>query len=127
MRLQSDAMILDLRPVSDFDKWHLPGSINMPLSSAKPDAPSLFFSPKLLEEQWRELESIFSSKGTPFSDILLVALKDRSVGLVCKDGDTARVATSVLRAKGLEASSISGGITKVQPMFHRARKLGLAQ
>jgi len=117
MRLQSDAMILDLRPVSDFDKWHLPGSINMPLSSAKPDAPSPFFSPKLLEEQWRELENIFSSKGTPFSDILLVALKDRSVGLVCKDGDTARVATSVLRAKGLEASSISGGITKVHLMF----------
>jgi len=119
LRAQPDVMVLDLRAATDFNKWHLPDSINLPLSSARAgdDAPSPFEDPKLLEEQWLELDRIFSPNGTPFSATLLAGLKSRLVALVCSDGDTARIGSSVLRAKGIEASSIAGGVAKLQPMF----------
>jgi rhodanese-related sulfurtransferase len=117
LQLQPNVMVLDLREASEFGKWHLPGSINLPLVSARSEGPSPFDDTKVLEEQWRELEKIFSPQGTPFSELLLAGLKSRFVALVCADGDTARVASSVLRAKGIEASSIAGGIGKVRPMF----------
>ncbi|KAI5791566.1 tryptophan synthase beta subunit-like PLP-dependent enzyme [Pyronema domesticum] len=121
LRLQNDAMVLDLRPVDEFEKWSLPGSINMPLATSSSDLANPFDDPKVLEDQWRELDRIFSPKGTPFSDILLSALKGRRVGLVCNHGDTARIASSVLRAKGLEASSIAGGIENLGPLFCRSK------
>lgn len=112
-------MVLDLRATAEFNKWHLPDSINLPLSSSRSgtDAPSPFDDPKLLEEQWLELDKIFSPEGTPFSAALLAGLQRRFVTLVCSDGDTARIASSVLRAKGIEASSIAGGVRKMRPMF----------
>jgi hypothetical protein len=36
-------------------------------------------------------------------------LSGKNVGVICYGGDTARVATSILRAKGIAASSIKGG------------------
>lgn len=36
-------------------------------------------------------------------------LAGKNVGVICYNGDTARVATSVLRARGITASSIKGG------------------
>jgi rhodanese-related sulfurtransferase len=113
-------IVLDLREASEFGQWHLPGSISLPLASARSGGPSPFDDTKVLEEQWRELENIFSL--TPFSAALLAGLKSRFVALVCNDGDTARVASSVLRAKGIEASNIAGGIGKVRPMFRHVEK-----
>ncbi|KAI5854974.1 cysteine synthase B [Tricharina praecox] len=119
LKAQPDVMVLDLRATAEFNKWHLPDSINLPLSSSRSgtDAPSPFDDPKLLEEQWLELDKIFSPEGTPFSAALLAGLQRRFVTLVCSDGDTARIASSVLRAKGIEASSIAGGVRKMRPMF----------
>jgi cysteine synthase A len=57
----------------------------------------------VLEAQWVELERIFSNAS------LVSDLDSHRVLLLCYDGNTARVATSVLRAKGLEAESIRGG------------------
>lgn len=56
----------------------------------------------MLEAQWVELEQIFQDK-------LVSDLGSHHVLVVCYDGDTARVATSVLRARGLEADSVRGG------------------
>lgn len=47
---------------------------------------------------------------TIFKDARLVSdLGSYRVLVVCYDGDTARVATSVLRAKGIDADSVRGG------------------
>lgn len=54
----------------------------------------------MLEAQWVELEQIFANVSDLGSHHVLV---------VCYDGDTARVATSVLRAKGINADSVRGG------------------
>ncbi|TGZ80668.1 cysteine synthase B [Ascodesmis nigricans] len=115
-QLQRNTVLLDLRPQAEFQEWHLPGSCNFPLESFNDPMPtateSPFKDPKILAMRWRELEEVFNpnaSARTPYSAALVAGLKSCSVGLVCRDGDTARVATSVLRAKGVEAWSLKGG------------------
>ncbi|CAL5869459.1 uncharacterized protein PFLUO_LOCUS3688 [Penicillium psychrofluorescens] len=95
--------VIDLRRLPDFHAWHLPGSVNLPLSSHGPHTPSPFSDAAVLEAQWVELERIFSNAS------LVSDLDSHRVLLLCYDGNTARVATSVLRAKGLDADSIRGG------------------
>lgn len=116
-QLQHGTVLLDLRPAREFAKWSFPGSCNLPLDSFNDDQGgdnrSPFADPKLLERRWKELEKVFSptSGGTPYSAALVAGLKSCAVvGLVCRDGDTARVASSVLRAKGVQAWSVKGGI-----------------
>lgn len=106
--LKPQHLVLDLRKAEDFRAWHLPESINLPLVSVSPDIPSPFSDPAVLEAQWLELEKIFSN-GTLAPD-----LGNAHVLVMCYDGDTARVATSVLRAKGFEADSMRGGHTALK-------------
>lgn len=70
----------------------------MPLSSVGPYRGSPFLDPVVLEAQWLELEQIFKDER------LVSELGSYHVLIVCYDGDTARVATSVLRAKGMHRS-----------------------
>ncbi|KAJ5473697.1 hypothetical protein N7475_003263 [Penicillium sp. IBT 31633x] len=101
--LKPQNRVLDLRHPDDYYVWHLPGSMNLPLSSLGPHSPSPFSDPGVLEAQWVELERIFKDEA------LVSELGRHHVLVVCYDGDSARVATSVLRAKGLEADSVRGG------------------
>lgn len=101
--LKPQHRVIDLRNADDFNRWHLPGAINLPLNSIGPHTASPFSDPEVLEAQWVELEQIFSAER------LVGELGAHHVLAVCYDGDTARVATSVLRAKGLEADSVRGG------------------
>lgn len=102
--LASENTILDLRTAEDFADHHLPGAISRPLSSHDSSTPSPFSDPAVLEAQWKELESVF--------DLTTIGLLKRAGGvwLVCYGGDTSRVATSVLRAKGVSANSLKGGM-----------------
>lgn len=103
--LRPQCCVLDLRKAADFDSWHLPGSVNLPLQTLDSHTPKPFAHPKVLEAQWRELESVFT-------DLAVVGpLHEHHphVLVICYNGDTARVATSVLRAKGIEADSLRGG------------------
>lgn len=43
------------------------------------------------------------------NETALARLQGHHVLVICYNGDTARVATSVLRAKGIEADSLRGG------------------
>lgn len=104
LTLASDIIILDLRTAEAFADYHLPGAISRPLSSHDSSTPSPFSDPTVLETQWKELESVF--------DLTTLGLLKRAgcVWLVCYGGDTSRVATSVLRAKGVSANSLKGGM-----------------
>lgn len=101
--LDADTLVVDLRRQTDFREWHFPGAFNITLSSMNAESSSPFFHPKLLHEQWTELEGLFSQS------FLQRQFEGRKVLCLCYHGDTARVATSVLRAKGFEAESIKGG------------------
>ncbi|KAI8634150.1 tryptophan synthase beta subunit-like PLP-dependent enzyme [Xylariaceae sp. FL1651] len=72
--------IIDLRQPSDFAANSLPGSTN--LSIALPTAAILFSEPAVMTAN------------------LLRLVQNKRILLLCHDGDSARVATSVLRAKG---------------------------
>ena len=116
--------MLDLRKPEDFITCHIPGSHNVPLQSCNASTPSPFFDAKVLEEQWKELEATFTSDRINAHD-----LPGTDVYIICYNGDTARVATSVLRAKGISASSVKGGIMALRKeiphlqMTERGRRL----
>ncbi|OJJ33221.1 hypothetical protein ASPWEDRAFT_43297 [Aspergillus wentii DTO 134E9] len=101
--LRPQCCVLDLRTATDFATWHLPQSVNIPLHSVDSHTPKPFSDPSVLEAQWLELESIFAK------DNAISQLQNHHVLVICYNGDTARVATSVLRAKGIEADSLRGG------------------
>ena len=103
LSLRPQSCVLDLRTAADFSTWHLPGSVNIPIHSLDFHTPKPFSNPRVLETQWRELEAMFSD------EMALFRLQGHHVLVICYHGDTARVATSVLRAKGIEADSLRGG------------------
>ena len=100
---QPQTSILDLRQPLDFQDFHLPGSVNLPLVHEV--TPSPFAEPRVLDALWRRMEETFQAPGAELLDLV----QGRRVLVLCYDGDSARVATSVLRAKGYEADSVGGG------------------
>ncbi|PYH98953.1 tryptophan synthase beta subunit-like PLP-dependent enzyme [Aspergillus ellipticus CBS 707.79] len=104
--------VLDLRTAADSAAWHLPGSVNLPLQSLDAHTPNPFSDAEVLESQWLELDALFSRARA------VDQLEARHVLVLCYHGDTARMATSVLRAQGIEADSIRGG-------FQALREFGL--
>lgn len=106
-------MILDFRQAQDFSASHLPGAVNIPLDSLRADTPSPFVDSDLLAAQWTELESLFSQSICSASDAVAEVRKGKHVLTICYDGDTSRVANSVLRAKGVLSNSCRGGFTAI--------------
>ncbi|GMF79019.1 unnamed protein product [Aspergillus oryzae] len=103
IKLRPLCCVLDLRTTADFASWHLPGSVNIPLRSLDSHTVKTFSDPGVLEAQWSELEAMFKDPS------VITKLDSHHVLVICYNGDTARVATSVLRAKGIEADSLRGG------------------
>lgn len=119
---QPNTQILDFRRSDDYDAFHLPKSVNIPLETLREGAVrgSPFADPvgdcSMLEELWLELESLFTvtdgaGKKNPSADALMAILRGKNVLTLCYDGDSSRVANSVLRAKGVNSESILGGYT----------------
>jgi rhodanese-related sulfurtransferase len=118
LRSRADTTIIDLRQPQDFNNFHLPSSINMPL--VHDSTPSPFSDAKLLESLWKVLEETFKSPKPEMQSLL----QGKKVLLTCYDGDSARVATSVLRAKGYEADSIKGGFMALNKMRQSSNQAG---
>lgn len=100
---RSETVVLDLREPTDFIQNRLPGSVNIPL--VERITPSPFSDPMILKSLWKRLEETFKAPRTEIQALI----NQKRVLLVCYDGDSSRVATSVLRAKGCEADSVRGG------------------
>lgn len=107
---QPDGVIIDFRQPKDFSLSHLPGSINIPLESLRRIDPSPFNDSKLLSQQWRELEKLFTRVDPDTNTPAAEQLKGRHVFTICYNGDTSRIANSVLRAKGVRSDSCRGGV-----------------
>ncbi|KAK3290229.1 tryptophan synthase beta subunit-like PLP-dependent enzyme [Chaetomium fimeti] len=111
---QPQTSIIDFRQPLDFHDFHLPGSVNVPF--VHEDTPSPFSEPRVLESLWERLEETFKAPSTELRELF----QGRRILLLCYDGDSARVATSVLRAKGHEAHSIKGGFRALRKLRGRA-------
>ncbi|EFR01921.1 cysteine synthase K/M:Cysteine synthase B [Nannizzia gypsea CBS 118893] len=101
--------IIDIRKPADFEQWHLPQAINVPLNTLEKDTTSPFSDSAVLEAQWLEIEGWFNQSGEKSALLTELKAKKTRVLLACYSGNTSRVATSVLRAKGIEAWCIRGG------------------
>ncbi|CAG9976012.1 unnamed protein product [Clonostachys byssicola] len=106
----SDTVIIDLRQAEDYERFSLPGSLNFPLVDAS--TPSPFSDPKVMAWLWKEFEARLESN----DEDICSQLRDKHSLIMCYDGDSARVATSVLRAKGYIADNTHGGIRAIQEM-----------
>ncbi|KAI3587593.1 tryptophan synthase beta subunit-like PLP-dependent enzyme [Fusarium oxysporum f. sp. albedinis] len=120
LRSKQDTTIIDLRQPDDFSMFHLPGAVNMPF--VQDGTPSPFSDAKLLESLWKNLDGAFKAPGTEVQSLL----SGRRILLTCYDGDSARVATSVLRAKGYEADSIRGGFQALNKMRQSSNQTPMA-
>ncbi|KAF5989239.1 putative cysteine synthase B [Fusarium bulbicola] len=121
LRSKQDTTIIDLRQADDFNMFHLPGAVNMPF--AQSGTPSPFSDAKLLESLWKNLERAFKAPVAELQSLL----SGRRVLLTCYDGDSARVATSVLRAKGYEADSIRGGFQALNKIRQSSNQTPVAE
>ena len=117
---KAKTQILDFRRASDYEAFHLPNSVNIPLATLKNGVSrgSPFAQPvddcTMLEELWLELESLFNEKDrdgnrNASAETLMSILRGKKILTLCYDGDSSRVANSVLRSKGVAAESIFGG------------------
>ncbi|KAI1012409.1 hypothetical protein LB504_012750 [Fusarium proliferatum] len=120
LRSKQDTTVIDLRQPDDFSMFHLPGSVNLPF--VHDGIPSPFSDAKLLESLWKNLEGAFKAPGAEVQSLL----SGKRVLLTCYDGDSARVATSVLRAKGYEADSIRGGFQALNKMRQSSNQTPVA-
>ncbi|OCL14469.1 tryptophan synthase beta subunit-like PLP-dependent enzyme [Glonium stellatum] len=111
--LRRDALIIDLRAPEDFMVWNMPLSTNQPIKTLSRDTPSPFSDPNKLEEQWLELDSLFGNAKAGTLVLNGTRIPAQPVLLLCYDGDTSRVSTSVLRARGVEALSLRGGLNEL--------------
>lgn len=111
---QPQTSIVDFRQPLDFHDFHLPGSVNVPF--VHEDTPGPFSEPYILESLWKRLEEKFKAPSKELRDLL----RGRRILLLCYDGDSARVATSVLRAKGHEADSIRGGFKALRRLREKS-------
>lgn len=96
--------ILDLRPTEAYEMSHARDSYNIPLSQTKQD---FFGDANAIEKRWVELRAALEGEEWTWQD-------NRQILVVCEDGDSSRMATAMLRAKGKEAFCIEGGY----PAFH---------
>lgn len=104
------ATIIDLRADSDFHASHVEHSTNLPLHSLSGGTESPWKDPRILKQQWEELDGILSHDNPSiFSKEDGKPQEARRVLLICYDGAVSRIAASILRAKGVEAFSLRGG------------------
>lgn len=106
-RLQSDAAIIDLRQPADFESFSFDGAVNIPFVTD--NTPGPFSNARVLDDLWQRLDHKFQAPDREVRE----KIQDKRLLLLCYDGDSARVATSVLRAHGYEAHSIKGGYKQI--------------
>lgn len=113
-----DTVLLDLRDAKSSEAWSPKpqNSLSVPLYTLSPDQASPFYESRLLELQWRELNQIFTSTIDP-------RLLNNKVVALCHNGDTARIATSILRARGVDCFSVKGGSQSLQSYIKQPQKV----
>ncbi|KAJ4359612.1 uncharacterized protein N0V89_000167 [Didymosphaeria variabile] len=108
---RDDSILVDLRATSDIGPLSYPKTghtLRIPMRTLQRDQTSPFHDSQILEQQWKELADCFDRKTSPYAEHLDV-LQGKTAVIICYNGDTAWMATSILRANGVIAWSIKGG------------------
>ncbi|KAJ0159995.1 putative siderophore biosynthesis protein SbnA [Colletotrichum tanaceti] len=104
-------VVLDLRSAQEFSNRHVEGAHRVSLDALCPGAAAgidLFGDADAVHRVWTNLQMLF--KDGPVVGVLERA-KSRGVPVLvlCYNGEVSRLATSMLRGKGVEAFSVGGG------------------
>jgi len=137
----AELIVLDLRPAEDFASSHVKGSRNIPLRQTQPD---FYGTASAVQRRWLEMKraldeeflaardseepldtAIPNKQGAMSTGRRRGGTHQRTVLVVCCDGDSARMATSMLRAKRLCAYSVEGGFAALKRMLDGAEALAL--
>lgn len=99
---------IDLRSRIDFETCHVTGAYSSPLPNlaAETKSPFDFGDTDALLDQWKELNLMLGSPGVAQ---WLFTIKSPLV-VLCYNGDTSRIMTAILRARGVEAYSFMDGM-----------------
>ncbi|KAI8244678.1 Cysteine synthase B [Colletotrichum sp. SAR 10_96] len=108
-----NTVIVDLRRQEDYQTHHIPGSENVPVVESKDWEP--FSDAKVLETLWLKLEATFEA--TSEIGKKMEQHRSKPILLLCYNGNNARVAASVLRAKGFEADCLQTPTPKRHSLF----------
>lgn len=101
---ENPAIVLDLRNNEDFNLAHFSNAINFDLRLR--GQPNPFTKSAILISQWKA----FDSRLIQNSRLLAAKSEGRPIIVVCYNGNSAKIATSVLRHHGWEAWFVSGGL-----------------
>ncbi|KAF2674408.1 cysteine synthase-like protein B [Microthyrium microscopicum] len=119
LALRDNHTVIDLRTPTEYAVSHLPGAVNMPLSTLKQNSPSPFFDSELMALQWQELEDLYGAGSLESASPLARELSEKTrVLIVCEGGDTSRVAASILRSKGANADYVKGGLRAISKWLY---------
>ncbi|VBB81452.1 Putative protein of unknown function [Podospora comata] len=101
--------VIDVRPRTEFVKSHLRNAVNIPLSVTKDD---FYGDPQAVYERWKEMNAAFKETGVLDHQ---EEDDDRQTLVVCLDGDSGKMAASMLRGaskkvgKKREVFCVDGG------------------
>lgn len=123
-------IIFDLRAANDFENSHIPNALSTPLQSLHATTPSPladFTETGVLRQQWTNLKPKFSGQDPEIEEILARQLPITAIIVLCYKGETSRIASAVLRTRGLEAFSIKGGMQVEQTLIPNGHPKPLRQ
>ena len=80
----------------------------------------LFGDPHAVFSVWNGIQSLFSAPAVS-KTLKSAQIQQLPVLVVCYDGDASRLATSSLRHRGVEASSVKGGFEALCSVMERIK------
>ncbi|KAK4186939.1 tryptophan synthase beta subunit-like PLP-dependent enzyme [Podospora australis] len=101
---ESNLRIIDIRPRADYLSSHLRNTRSVPLTITKED---FFGDAEAVRERWLEMRDAFEGLDDGWDE-------KGKVLVICLDGDSGAMATSMLRARGREAFCVTGGFGKLE-------------
>ncbi|KAK3332273.1 tryptophan synthase beta subunit-like PLP-dependent enzyme [Cercophora scortea] len=108
--------LIDLRPRQAFLASHVRGSRNLALPDTRED---FYGSAAAVEGRWDELNEVLDAERGTWAGEFAADRSGSRVLVVCTDGDSSRMATSILRARGHEAVCVEGGYTALAEGIRR--------
>lgn len=107
--------VVDLRSAQDFSDLHIHGAHQISLDGPTPGAAGgvdLFANAGAVHAVWTNLQMLF--KTYPVAELFSQAkCHSTTIIILCYNGEVSRLATSILRGKGVEAFSIRGGVEEL--------------
>ena len=104
--------VIDMRSSEDFNNGHLLGANNITLAMLTAETPSPFEDVEVIQTQWKILKAMCDENGE--LGHISSTTTSGSFVMLCYNGETSRLATAVMRAQGVRAYSVRGGMTAIR-------------